>query len=120
MVIYISVPMVSSRVLNFGKTIPLKNLKAHNYGNIHLRTNGVCQGPQIWQDHSLKRISRLIIMVIYISVPMVSARVLNFGKTIPLKNLKAHNYGDIHLRTNGVFQGPQLSQDHSLEESQGS
>ena len=41
-------------------------------------------------------------MVIYISVPMVSARVLNFGKTIPLKNLKAHNYGNIHLCTNGV------------------
>ena len=59
-------------------------------------------------------------MVIYISVPMVSARVLNFGKTIPLKNLKAHNYDNIHLPTNGVGQGPQLSQDHSLKESQGS
>ena len=32
----ISVPMVSARVLNFGKTIPLKNLKAHNYGNTHI------------------------------------------------------------------------------------
>ena len=54
MVIYILVPMVSARVLNFGKTIPSKNLKAHNYGNIHLSTNGVGQGPQLWQDHSLK------------------------------------------------------------------
>ena len=55
-----------------------------------------------------------------ISVPMVSARVLNFGKNIPLKNLKAHNYGNIHLPTNGVGQGPLLWQDHSLKESQGS
>ena len=47
------VPMVSARVLNFGKTIPLKNLKAHNYGNTS-GTNGVCQGPQLWQDYSLK------------------------------------------------------------------
>ena len=29
----ISVPMVYARVLNFRKTIPLKNLKANNYGN---------------------------------------------------------------------------------------
>ena len=28
-----------------------------------------------------------------ITVPMVYARMLNFGKPIPLKSLKAHNYG---------------------------
>ena len=32
-----------------------------------------------------------------ITVPMVYARVLNFGKPIPLKNLKAHNYGMLNL-----------------------
>ena len=28
-----------------------------------------------------------------ITVPMVYARILNFGKPLPLKSLKAHNYG---------------------------